>query len=154
MSARPSRTASKVPGAATTPLGRMLHFMRPVLSFSSMSHQFFCTVDRVWVGGSQLDTVNTVCAETRPLDSNVVDKAAANTWRSLGFLFSRLTRIRRPSGWLIALVVMPVGLWGIGVGVAGGLAYNSEKARPFVFWKCSVLLCVRAVRRWVGHTIR
>ncbi len=66
MSARPSRTASKVPGAAATPLGRMLHFMRPLLSFSSASHQFFWATLSVCVGGTHDDTENTVCAEAAP----------------------------------------------------------------------------------------
>src|SRR3990167_9073322 len=74
MSARPSRTASNVPGGAATLLGRMLHFMRPALSFSSMSHQFFCTVLRVCVGGSQLETVNTVWADASPLVNTVVER--------------------------------------------------------------------------------
>ncbi|MDT4847631.1 hypothetical protein FQZ97_816960 [compost metagenome] len=49
--------------------------MRPALSFSSMSHQVFCEVLSVWLGGSQLETVKTVCADTKPLASRVDVKA-------------------------------------------------------------------------------
>ncbi|WP_382327094.1 hypothetical protein ACFJGX_22285 [Hydrogenophaga sp. UC242_50] len=82
MSARPSRTASKVPGAAATPLGRMLHFMRPALSFSSRSHQLFCAMLSVCVGGTQLETVKTVWAEATPPASTVVDSTAVARQRS------------------------------------------------------------------------
>ena len=37
--------------------------MRPVLSFSSASHQSFWATLRVWLGGTQVDAVNTVWAE-------------------------------------------------------------------------------------------
>ncbi len=50
--------------------------MRPALSFSSRSHQFFCTVLSVCDGGSQLETVKTVWAVAMPLASTVVDNRA------------------------------------------------------------------------------
>ena len=59
-------TASKVPGAAVTPRGRKLHFILPAVFFSSRSHHSFWAMLAVWVGGSQLDTVNTVCALAMP----------------------------------------------------------------------------------------
>jgi CHASE3 domain sensor protein len=60
----------------------MLHFMLPALSLASMSHQSFWATLKLWLGGSQLETVNTVSAEAAPLASSVAEKAVARALRS------------------------------------------------------------------------
>jgi hypothetical protein len=44
----------------------MLHLMRPLVLSVSKSHHSFWAMLAVCVGGSQLDTVNTVCACVTP----------------------------------------------------------------------------------------
>ena len=65
-SAKPLRTASKVPGGADTARGRMLHLILPLVFFSSSPHHSFCVSDRVCVGDNQLDAASTVCAWADP----------------------------------------------------------------------------------------
>src|SRR5574343_534662 len=61
-SARPSRTASNVPGGAATGLGQMLHLRLPLDSCSTASHHFCWLTLAVWWGGNQDETVKTVWA--------------------------------------------------------------------------------------------
>src|SRR3954454_23833399 len=44
----------------------MLHFILPVLVFSSRSHHSFWAMLMPWVGGNQVDTVRTVWADAEP----------------------------------------------------------------------------------------
>jgi hypothetical protein len=63
----------------------MLHFILPEVFFSSMSHHSFWAMLNEWVGGTQLDTVSTVCAATGPAAS------AANAARDNAERFMRRT---------------------------------------------------------------
>jgi hypothetical protein len=83
--------ASKVPGAAVTPRGRMLHFILPAVFFSSRSHHSFCAMLSPCVGGTQLETVSTVCA---PASGAARTAAAARErlMRFMGVLLSVLLR--------------------------------------------------------------
>jgi hypothetical protein len=65
-----------VPGAGDTPRGKILHFILPVVFFANKSHHSCCALLAVWVGGSQVETVNTVCADTALATKPNVAKAS------------------------------------------------------------------------------
>src|SRR5262245_32584918 len=62
MSASPLRTASNVPGGAATARGSALHLILPATFCSSIAHHSTCVVVNAWVGGTQDDSANVVCA--------------------------------------------------------------------------------------------
>src|SRR5262245_9052753 len=63
-SARPSLTASKVCGAATTDFGSRLHFTRPDVAFStSAQNGMVMSFTSRCVGGTQAFTLRVTCAE-------------------------------------------------------------------------------------------
>ena len=68
---------------AETARGRMLHFILPEVLRSSSSHQSFCAKLRLWVGGTQEDTVKTVWLQAEAPAKSA--KVQAMRWNFMGF---------------------------------------------------------------------
>src|SRR5690242_4260293 len=85
--------ASKVPGGAATPRGRMLHLILPEVFLASRSHHSFCAMLNACVGGTQLETVSTVCAAAGA-QATVSVTARANSRRFIEQLLRESVNVR------------------------------------------------------------